>query len=97
MCPNFALYDPFYIFLTAVSVIRWLKVLDKDGNKTEFWDEYVAQSNGPLPHKNCGTSWLPCWPICLSQKQVNANMIVPNKQQIVRFKKHDDKPMAQTD
>mmetsp|Transcript_9269 Transcript_9269/g.14012 ORF Transcript_9269/g.14012 Transcript_9269/m.14012 type:complete len:301 (-) Transcript_9269:262-1164(-) len=76
---------------------KWLKVIDKDGNTTEFWDDYVAQSNGPLPHRNCGTSWLPCWPICLSKKQVNANMIVPNKKQIVSFKKHDDKITAQTD
>jgi len=81
---------------------KWLKVLDKDGNKTEFWDEYVEWSNKPLPHRNCGTSWLPCWPMCFSQRQVNENMIVPNKQQIVRFKSHDGKAnkailQAQTD
>jgi len=64
---------------------KWLKVLDKDGNKTQHWDEYVAWTDRPLPHENCGTSWFPFWSCCLSNRQINENMIMPNKKQIVRF------------
>lgn len=64
---------------------KWVKVLDKDGNKTKHWKEWEEWTTGPLPHKNCGTSWFPLWPICLSGKKKLENMIRPNKKQVVRF------------
>lgn len=69
-----------------IYMYKWLKVLDKDCNKTEHWDDYVQWSTAPLPHSNCGTSWFPCWPACLSKKKVLENMTYPNRNQIVKFK-----------
>lgn len=65
---------------------KWLKVLDKDGNPTKFWDEYVEWAEAPLPHKNCGTSWWPFWGCCLSNKQIAENMCRPNPKQVVDFR-----------
>lgn len=64
-------------------VYKWVKVLDKDCNKTEHWNDYEEYTNAPLPHTNCGTSWLPCWPICLPANKARTNMTYPNKTQIV--------------
>lgn len=64
---------------------KWIKVIDKDGNKTEHWDEYVDWANKPLPHRNCGASWFPCWPCCLSDREKTENMILSNDKQVIRF------------
>ena len=73
---------------------KWLKVLDKEGNKTKHWDEYKAWCEAPLPHRNFGTSWFPFWGLFLSGKQVRENMSMPNPKQVVNFrgnvKKEDD-------
>jgi hypothetical protein len=71
----------------VVFMYKWLKVIDKDGNTTKFWPEYVEWAEGPLPHSNCGTSWFPCWGCCLSPMQVKENMITPNKTQIVKLRR----------
>jgi hypothetical protein len=65
---------------------QWLKVIDKDGEPTEHWSEYIRWSKDKLPHSNCGTSWFPCWGCCLSNKEKYDNMIRPNSTQIVMFR-----------
>mmetsp|Transcript_11435 Transcript_11435/g.21389 ORF Transcript_11435/g.21389 Transcript_11435/m.21389 type:complete len:311 (+) Transcript_11435:232-1164(+) len=65
---------------------KWLKVLDKDGNKTEHWDEWKKWVDEPLPHENCGSTWFPCWACCLSNTELTDNMVRPNRRQVVRFK-----------
>ena len=64
---------------------KWLKVLDKDGNPTEHWEEYKEWLNSPVPNKGCQ---LPCTPfICgLSNTEKNENMVRPNPKQIVRLR-----------
>lgn len=64
---------------------KWLKVIDKDGNTTKYWDEYVEWADAPLPHSNCGTSWWPFWGCCLSDRQVMDIMVMPNPKQAVNF------------
>ncbi len=58
---------------------RWLKVLDKDGNKTEHWNDWVERTNASLPNPGC---------CCLSNEEILENMVYPNKSQVVRFKRH---------
>lgn len=65
---------------------QWLKVLDKDGNPTEHWGDYVKWTKDPLPHTNCCESWNPLWGCCLSTKQKYENMCRPNPKQIVMFR-----------
>ena len=65
---------------------QWLKVLDKDGEPTEHWQEYVKWSKDRLPHSNCGTSWCTCWGCCLSKTQTFENMSRPNPKQIIMFR-----------
>jgi len=65
---------------------KWLKVLDKDGNKTMHWEEWETLATDPLPNKNCGASWFPLWPCCLGMEKSLENMVRPNKKQIIRFK-----------
>lgn len=62
---------------------KWLKVIDKDGIPTKHWNTYLEWSTSPLPHRNCGTSWLPCWGCCISDLEAKENMIYPNPRQIM--------------
>ena len=39
-------------------IYKWLKVIDKDGEPTEHWTEYVKWSKDPLPYRNCGVSFV---------------------------------------
>ncbi len=65
---------------------KWVKVLDKDGNKTKYWNEYVEWSEAPLPHSNCGTSWFPFWACCFPGDKITRNMMHPNPKQAVQFR-----------
>ncbi len=71
---------------TIEYMYKWLKVLDKDGNKTKHWNEYEAWCEAPLPHRNLGTSWWPFWGWFLSGKEIASNMIRPNPKQVVNFR-----------
>lgn len=65
---------------------KWLKVLDKDGNPTEHWDEYEQWTNNPLPNTNCCDPWCMCWGCGLSRPERFENMCRPNPKQIVMFR-----------
>lgn len=56
---------------------KWVKILDKDGNETEHWNDWKDRVNSPLPNKGC----------CLSSGEKYENMVYPNATQVVRFKK----------
>lgn len=70
---------------------KWLKVVDKDGNPTEHWEEWLEWVDEPLPYQGCGCGdyksfcW-PFWACCLSGKEVSYNMARPNKTQVVNFR-----------
>lgn len=65
---------------------KWLKVLDKDGNPTEHWEDYVSWAKAPLPNRNCCEPCITTWGCCLSNKQIFENMITPNPKQLVMFR-----------
>jgi len=69
-----------------VFMYKWHKVLDKDGKPTKYWNDYVKWAESPLPHRNCGTSWFPCWSAFIDGEKRYQNMIRPNKDQIITFK-----------
>jgi hypothetical protein len=71
---------------------KWLKVLDKDGNPTQYYEEYVKMSKQQLPNNTtcihcCCCSY--CWPMCggcVSGVQIKENMAYPNPTQIVMLR-----------
>jgi hypothetical protein len=65
---------------------QWLKVLDKNGEPTEHWSEYVKWSMDPLPHRNGCEPCCTCWPVGLKQPEIFQNMCRPNPKQIVMFR-----------
>jgi len=67
---------------------QWLKVLDKNGEPTEHWAEYVKWSKDPLPYRNCCEPWCTIWPIfnCCKQTEVFENMCRPNPKQIIMLR-----------
>lgn len=66
---------------------QWLKVLDKDGEPTEHWEEYVKWSKDPLPHRNCCEPWFPFWPCCgFTNQQKFEDMTRPNVKQNIIFR-----------
>lgn len=65
---------------------KWLKVLDKDGEPTKYWDDYVSWVKEPLPHRNIFANWWPSWALFLKKKQIAENMCRPNSKQVVNFR-----------
>lgn len=55
---------------------KWVKVLDKDGNETEHWKDWIERAYAPLPNRGC----------CLSNDKVLENMVYQNKKQVVKVK-----------
>jgi len=58
---------------------RWLRVLRPDGTKTAHWADLERRATAKLPNSNCGTSWFPCWPCFLSDRQRMDDMVFINR------------------
>jgi len=85
---------------TVEFMYKWLKVIDKDGNPTEHWDNYKEWSHAPLPNDACcGLHFIPCWGCCLSGNEMLENMTYPSPKQVVnlRIEGRDDSTIKKTD